>query len=507
MLPKHSLIMLTALVFECLAATTVTSAEPTRASGGQYCWKALTEGMGKQDTGLAVVDPSIAARGSDHLWVAWHENAAVQVRRWSGRAWEEMPGPGKETYDAVIRLTNAGVPVLAWRANEGRQSKIYVGRWDGKSWKLLGSPLSAYPEPFTNANSASMVLDPSGYPIVAWQEAPGTGPRSLHVARWNGEVWSLLGMAVATGSDIYSLEPSLSLAGDGSLWLTWDGGTKAHSFVRVARWTGTAWKDVGNTESGILHRGNEVRGPQLVLLLGGQALLVWLERGKEENSLELESWTGRAWEPVAPPPPVPNSTIKPWLPSLALADDGTPLLAWTEMDATKFLSVYVQRLLPTGWQSILSKMHLDPGQSDANDVQLATVNGEFFLIWDEPDDRGQRIRVILAHPCAPGELPAAPPPLRPLESFWPKTVDAAVDDIVSKLKPESKATIRSTRREDLIRFHHGWGTGIRNKYGLWQGNTSLLESCGAKDMHPDSCSMIIIERVWERLNQSHSEQR
>lgn len=59
--------------------------------------------------------------------------------------------------------------------------------------------------------------------------------------------------------------------------------------------------------------------------------------------------------------------------------------------------------------------------------------------------------------------------------------------------------MRSTSEDDLIQFHHGWGTGIRNSFGLWRGNTALLESCGAKDIHPDRCSMIIIERVWQRL--------
>jgi hypothetical protein len=46
--------------------------------------------------------------------------------------------------------------------------------------------------------------------------------------------------------------------------------------------------------------------------------------------------------------------------------------------------------------------------------------------------------------------------------------------------PEDRRFVRETRWEDLIRFHHGWGIGIRNAFGLWQGNTPFLESSGAR---------------------------
>jgi len=84
-------------------------------------------------------------------------------------------------------------------------------------------------------------------------------------------------------------------------------------------------------------------------------------------------------------------------------------------------------------------------------------------------------------------------------SDWPATVDEAAERIISGMSDEDKALVRSTKRDDLLMFHHGWGTGIRNDFGLWQGNTALLESCGP--IHPDGCSMVIIERVWERLQE------
>jgi hypothetical protein len=74
---------------------------------------------------------------------------------------------------------------------------------------------------------------------------------------------------------------------------------------------------------------------------------------------------------------------------------------------------------------------------------------------------------------------------------------------VKGLDEESKQRVRSTRREDLILLHHGWGTGIRNEFGMWGGNTALVDSCIARqpgaERHPDSASMIIIEGVWQVL--------
>lgn len=82
---------------------------------------------------------------------------------------------------------------------------------------------------------------------------------------------------------------------------------------------------------------------------------------------------------------------------------------------------------------------------------------------------------------------------------WPTTVEATVDDIISALSEKNKETVRTTKREDLIKFHHGWGTGIRNHYGLWRGNNKLLESACGRACHPDDASMIIIEEIWNKL--------
>lgn len=89
---------------------------------------------------------------------------------------------------------------------------------------------------------------------------------------------------------------------------------------------------------------------------------------------------------------------------------------------------------------------------------------------------------------------------------WPATVAAAAADILAALTEKDIEKLRETPKDDLILFHHGWGTGIRNQYGLWKGNTALLrDACGGEECHPDDASMVIVEAVWIAANRRRDE--
>ena len=76
------------------------------------------------------------------------------------------------------------------------------------------------------------------------------------------------------------------------------------------------------------------------------------------------------------------------------------------------------------------------------------------------------------------------------------TLQEAVDTVISDMNGEDKELVRETAEGDLINFHHGWGMGIRNAFGLWH-NAELLKSCGCDDA--DDASMVIIKSVWKTL--------
>ena len=88
-----------------------------------------------------------------------------------------------------------------------------------------------------------------------------------------------------------------------------------------------------------------------------------------------------------------------------------------------------------------------------------------------------------------------------------------VDDVVSKMTVEDKLELSKLAARDMIKFHHGVGTFIRNEYKLWDRNNPLTaiwfidnESGNEKYIkngvdchpnHPDAVSMDILLEIWE----------
>ena len=81
----------------------------------------------------------------------------------------------------------------------------------------------------------------------------------------------------------------------------------------------------------------------------------------------------------------------------------------------------------------------------------------------------------------------------------PPTLEEIVEQILEDMSEADKANVVNTAEDDLISFHHGWGTGIRNHYNLHQRH-ALVKALGAE--HPDDASMIIIKAVWQKLKDS-----
>jgi hypothetical protein len=86
---------------------------------------------------------------------------------------------------------------------------------------------------------------------------------------------------------------------------------------------------------------------------------------------------------------------------------------------------------------------------------------------------------------------------------WPKSVEEAAARIISAMPESDKIAVRNTKKDDLIRYVHGWGTGIRNAFGLWYANKDLLISACGETLDPKRASMVIIEAVWEKLHMQH----
>ena len=84
---------------------------------------------------------------------------------------------------------------------------------------------------------------------------------------------------------------------------------------------------------------------------------------------------------------------------------------------------------------------------------------------------------------------------------WPKTVEEAVNQILSSMHDKDKEIIKNIPKEDLTMLCYSWGPRIRNEFGLWGSNEELLASCGSINIHPDVASMVIIKAVYKKLQE------
>lgn len=56
------------------------------------------------------------------------------------------------------------------------------------------------------------------------------------------------------------------------------------------------------------------------------------------------------------------------------------------------------------------------------------------------------------------------------------------------------------KREDLLPDHTGMADFMRLHFGLWDGNTALIESCSCDSSN--GAAMVIIEMTWTALRAS-----
>lgn len=145
---------------------------------------------GSPDVSLAAPAESanLALESNGTPVVAWEESGNVYVARWSGSAWSLIGGaldvvPAHLTAAPRVRLTANGAPVVTWAESDGASLDVWVKRWNGSSWVLVGSTsLDVFQA--KSAEAPQLALDAKGNPFVAFAETDGTS-LNVYVKRWN----------------------------------------------------------------------------------------------------------------------------------------------------------------------------------------------------------------------------------------------------------------------------------------------------------------------------------
>jgi len=91
---------------------------------------------------------------------------------------------------------------------------------------------------------------------------------------------------------------------------------------------------------------------------------------------------------------------------------------------------------------------------------------------------------------------------------YPKTVDQAVERLLSDLSLKDRVYIANLAKEDLYLIHISLRSLIGHELGLLSGNKDLIESCramsGSSELRADQWPTVILEALWMKLRDTHT---
>ena len=298
---------------------------------------------------------AIAPDGSPTVgYVDYGNGQRATVQRFNGSAWATVGSAGfsvgRAAYPALAFAPD-GLPVLAYRdyANGG---KATVMKFNGTNWNPLGSA------GFTSgrADYTALAFAPGGTPYLAYSD-PGNGGMATVMTFTNGS-WSVVGTAgFSTGSATYL---SLSIAPDGTPYLAYqDGGNGGSATVMAYR----------NAPAPNCNTTGVVTSPAGVSanICGGGA--AWATVGQAGLTESPAFW-----------------------PSLAIAADGTPYLAYA--DGGNGYRATVAKFAGPSWVNVGSAGF---SGSEADFTALAFApNGIPYVVYEDFSRGGKATLMRLA---------------------------------------------------------------------------------------------------------------
>jgi hypothetical protein len=142
-----------------------------------------------------------------------------------------------------------------------------VAKWDGSSWRALGSGV--------NSNVSALAFDSSGNLYVGGYFDSAGGIVVNHVAMWNGNSWTALG----SGLNGFWQCNALTCDRNGNLyaagWFDTAGGIVVN---HIAKWDGNKWDSLGPGIGGIIH-----------------ALVIDSSDNLYAGASAVQKWNGSTW--------------------------------------------------------------------------------------------------------------------------------------------------------------------------------------------------------------------
>jgi hypothetical protein len=228
---------------------------------------------------------------------------------------------------------------------------------------------------------AALALGADGLPVLAWPEAAGSNPSTIHVARWTGSVWdtSYGQLDAVAGAGTAGANPAVAFSPAGDLFVSWAEPNPTASAVFTSKWAGTVWdSSYGNV--------GVAGATEPVIRFGadGQPVLAFYASLSTSGAAQ---WSGTAWSPL----PAYTNAIQ--MPSLAIDPSGVPVV--TSIAGTE---QYV-RLMFLNSMAWVEQIPAIPTGVQPRDAQLIMPSdGHPVVAWTEVDSTtGARIVGVARH--------------------------------------------------------------------------------------------------------------
>ncbi|RKH23563.1 hypothetical protein D7Y13_28455 [Corallococcus praedator] len=231
-------------------------------------------------------------------------------------------------------------PFVAWEERPVYTStlNVYAARWTGSAYELLGGSLGSG----TWASNPTLLMDPTGAPVVTFLDsAPSSSGARVRVRRWNGTAWTEVGGPVGVeGQAALAVAAAMDGQGRPVLAAVMHDRAQNNERISVFRFDGTSWVSMGDIPESTSDWNEHTRHPVIAVDPSNRIVVAWDEwYGSRDFTIFEKTHVFRReanqWVRVGTPVPNGESSVSK-RPSLALSPvDGTPWVAYVESGRVK----------------------------------------------------------------------------------------------------------------------------------------------------------------------------
>ncbi len=267
------------------------------------------------------------------------------------------------------------------------------------------------------SDEPSLALDATGYPVVAWHD-DSSGDLEIYVKRYDGAAWVEMGEQSSSDGGISSDDfssgfPALATDGTARPVVVWHNDTRGSFEIFLKRFEVDAWVGMAGSASGggISNNGGESFHPSLALDDDGSPVVAWSDSSTGRREIYVKRYypSGGNWGEVGEGSTTDGISANGSMsldPSVALDSDGNPVVAWHDAGSGAY-EIYVKRYDGSGWVEIPAGSASGGGVSASGDgsynASLAVDgDGNPVVAWDDDSSGNSEIFVRRYDPNVAG---------------------------------------------------------------------------------------------------------